>query len=105
MVRDMRESERFDAEIVVAVKSSWGDSKLEYHVSKNISKKGVYLVGEDPPEIDADLQMEFSLPQNGIHLTLFGEMFYGWVEGTVIWVDSKGYAVKFEDGYSLSFPV
>jgi hypothetical protein len=100
----LRESDRLDTALVVAVKSSWGPAKADYHVSKDISEHGVFLMDEHPPELEADLMMEFSLPTRGVHLTRCGEIFYGWVEGRVVRVEACGYAVQFEDEFNLTIP-
>ena len=99
---DLRETNRLDAALVVAVKSSWGRSIPDLHISKDISEKGVFILDKTPQEIDADLRMEFALPAIGAHITRFGEEFNGWVEGRVIRVEDDGYAVQFEDEFHLA---
>ena len=99
-----READRFEAALVVNVKSSWGKSQPHYEVSKDISENGVFIQSGKLQELGADLRLEFALPANGAYLTRYGEIFYGWAEGRVIRVDYDGYAVQLEEDYRLAIP-
>ena len=52
---NLRESNRADVAFIVAVKSAWVSEKSGLHISRDISKKGVFILAGPPREIDADL--------------------------------------------------
>lgn len=101
---NLRQSDRTDLALVVSVDSAWHSAKPAFHVSKNISEKGVFILAKKPPELEADVLMEMALPTHGVHLVRFGEIFYGKVEGRVVRVEDEGYAVQFEEEYQMTIP-
>ena len=103
-VFNLRRTKRHGVTLVVSVKSAWIPAPRDYHISRDISENGVFVVANKRPEIDADLKMEFSLPVRGLHLTRDGEIYYGMVEGKVVRLDDDGYAVRFENEFNFAIP-